>query len=105
MLYLHTLGDALIKVGEKEIRGEDLACLLVRPRTGSKVASVAVVSGTGLVGMRLTERVPYFLAGVAFPDCTVFDVESLRETGKGIRAAGFFGNDWTVQNGEFAFGD
>ncbi len=94
-----------VKIGGREVRGEDLACLFLRPRLGSRVASVGVVSGTGLAGMRLTERVPYFLAGVAFPDCTVFGVDALREGAKGARVAGYFGNDWSVEHGEFAWAE
>jgi hypothetical protein len=92
-----------ISIGGRELRGEDLACLFLRPRTGSETASVAVVSGTGLSGMRLTERVPYFLAGVAFPDCTVFGVDTLAKGASAVRAAGYFGNDWTIEHGEFAW--
>jgi pimeloyl-ACP methyl ester carboxylesterase len=94
-----------IKIGNREIQGEDLACLFLRPRPGSQTASVAVVGGTGVAGQRLTERVPYFLAGVAFPDCTVFGVDSLREGANAVRVAGFFGNDWSVEHGEFAWRD
>lgn len=92
-----------VKIGARAISGDDLACLFVRPRPGSQIASVAVVSGTGLPGARLTERVPYFLAGVAFPDCTVFGADTLRDEAKGVRAAGFFGNDWSVEKGDFAW--
>jgi hypothetical protein len=58
-----------------------------------------------MAGLRLTERVPYFLAGVAFPDCTVFGVETLRGGAKGVRGAGYFGNDWSVEHGEFALAE
>jgi hypothetical protein len=92
-----------VKIGGREISGPELACFFVRPRPGSEIASVAVIGATGLNGLRLTERVPYFLAGVGFPDCTVFDVETLREEIKGVRAAGFFGTDWSVEKGEFAW--
>jgi hypothetical protein len=94
-----------ITIGGREVRGEDLACLFLRPRPGSRVACVGVVSGTGMPGLRLTDRVPYFLAGVAFPDCTMFGVETLRDGVKGVRATGYFGNDWSVEHGEFAWAE
>lgn len=94
-----------IRVGEQHIAGEDLACVFLRPRPGSDVACVAVVSGSGLSGMRLTDRLPYFLAGLAYPDCTVFGAEMLTEGSAGIRVAGFFGLDWSVERGEFAWRD
>ena len=92
-----------VKIGEREQRGEDLACLFCRPRPGSDRASVAVISGSGIAGLRLTNRVPCFTAGVAFPDCTVFGTDTLTKGNEGVRVAGYFGNDWSVQNGEFAW--
>ncbi|MFM7102695.1 MAG: alpha/beta hydrolase, partial [Verrucomicrobiota bacterium] len=92
-----------VRIGPRTLAGPDLACLFLRPRPGSATASVGVVAGTGAVGRRLTERVPYFLAGVAFPDVTVFGPESLEIGAGGARAAGFFGQDWSVDAGEIAF--
>jgi hypothetical protein len=92
-----------VRVGTRELSGMDLSCLFLRPRPGSDTACVGVVSGTGLAGLRQTERVPYFLAGVAFPDCTIFDVDSLMTGADGARVAGFFGEDWSVDRGEFVW--
>ena len=92
-----------IRIGERTLAGEDKACLFLRPRPGSEVACVGVVSGTGLTGMKLTDRLNYFLSGIEYPDCTVIGSEMLERGAPGIRAAGFFGNDWSVQNGEFAW--
>jgi pimeloyl-ACP methyl ester carboxylesterase len=94
-----------IRIGDRQIRGEDLACLFLRPRPGSDVACVGVVTGSGLAGLKLTDRVPYFMSGVEFPDCTVFGTEALSNRGEGARAAGFFGPDWSVDKGEFAWRD
>jgi dienelactone hydrolase len=94
-----------IQIGTREIRAEDLACLFCRPRPGSGRASVAVIAGTGIVGSRLTDRVPYFSAGVAYPDCTVFGVETLSKGVAGVRVAGFFGMDWSVDKGDFVWRD
>lgn len=92
-----------VRIGDRTLAGTDLACLFVRPRPGSDIASVGVVSGTGPVGLRLNDRVPYFMAGVAYPDVTVFGPESLDIGAGGARATGFFGNDWSVESGEIAF--
>lgn len=94
-----------LRIGPREVVAADLACLLLRPRPGSNIASVGVVSGTGLTGLRLTERVPYFLSGVSFPDCTVFGPDALTSGADGARAAGFFGEDWSVEGGEFLWRD
>ena len=106
------LGDSPVQVkndsaqiGRNVLSGDDLACLFVRPRPGSDVALVGVVSGTGAAGLRLTERLPYFLSGVALPDCIVIGPEALVDGSAGIRAAGFFGLDWRVDTGDFAWRD
>ncbi len=93
----------VVRIGAREEHGGDLACLFCRPRPGSDHASVAVISGSGLAGLKLTDRVPYFMAGVAYSDCTVFGIETLRKGSAGVKAAGFFGNDWSVERGEFAW--
>jgi poly(3-hydroxybutyrate) depolymerase len=93
----------VVRVGDREEKGDDLAGLFVRPRPGSDRATVAAVSGTGLPGMRLTERLPYFVSGIAYPDCLILGTESLTRGMEGVRAAGFFGMDWGVASGEFAW--
>lgn len=92
-----------VTIGERRMEGDDLACLFLRPRHDSDVACVAVIGGTGIRGMRLTDRIPIFISGVALPDCTIFGPEFLRDGDKGIRAAGFFGEDWGVESGEFVW--
>jgi hypothetical protein len=46
---------------------------------------------------------PFLKPGSAFPDVTVFNTEILEKKEKGISAAGFFGLDWSVENGELMF--
>ncbi|MBN2563872.1 MAG: prolyl oligopeptidase family serine peptidase [Phycisphaerae bacterium] len=99
------VGRGAVRIGERELCGDDLACLFLRPRPGSDRASVGVVSGTGPVGMRLTDRLPCFVSGVAYPDCIVLSPDVLTKGTGGIRAAGFFGSDWSVVSGEFATSD
>ncbi|CEK13159.1 prolyl oligopeptidase family serine peptidase [Chthonomonas calidirosea] len=101
------LGDSPLQVTEGEVRmgehfwkGDDLACLFVRPRPGSAVASVAVFAATGSVGLRLLQRLPVFLSGVAWPDATVLSAQMLTEGLRGVLAAGYFGNDWGLADGD-----
>ncbi len=89
-------------VGRHE-NGDDAACFFVRPRPGSDVASVGVVSGTSLMGRRLTDRVPLFVSGVGMPDFLLLGPEMLHEGYSGVRAAGYFGDDWSVGRGEFVW--
>jgi predicted esterase len=93
----------VVQVGERPITGENLACLLVRPRAGSATAAVGVVAGTGIAGMRLTERLPYFMAGTGIPDCVVLSTEMLLKGVDGVLVAGFFGADWSMRGAEFVW--
>jgi pimeloyl-ACP methyl ester carboxylesterase len=92
-----------ITIGERSLKGGDLACLFLRPRPSSDSATVGVIGGTGIHGMRLTDRLPLFVSGVGYPDCMVFGGETLAEGFGGVRVAGFFGADWSVQRGEFVW--
>jgi hypothetical protein len=91
-----------VRVGSKRLRGDDLGVLLVRPRPGSDVASVAAIAGSGLPGARVLERRPYLSPGFAFPDVTVFRAGASGGPCDVAVLAGFFGNDWSVEHGEFA---
>ena len=104
------LGDSPVQVhrgavhiGERTLSGEALACLLVRPRPGSTTALVGAVAGTGLAGMRLTDRLPYFTAGAGVPDWLVLSPDMLTKGVDGVLAAGFFGWDWSISGGEFVW--
>jgi poly(3-hydroxybutyrate) depolymerase len=99
------VNNGSVIIGAKKIEGVDLGCLFIWPRTGSNVASVGVVAGTGITGMRLTNQRQYLYPGYDYPDCIVFSTEMLREGSKGVRAAGFFGEDWSVETGEFVFNE
>ncbi|MDY6913575.1 MAG: prolyl oligopeptidase family serine peptidase, partial [Planctomycetota bacterium] len=105
------LGDSPVQVGRGVIRvgrakiaeSEALACLFIRPRPESDTALVAAVSGMGLAGMKLTNRLPYFVSGVGYPDCIVIAPEMFQRATGGIIMAGFFGLNWSVETGEFAW--
>jgi hypothetical protein len=92
-----------VRIGDREVTGDRLGCLFLRPRPGSDVACVAAISGTGPVGMRSTNRLPYFTSGVGYPDLLLFDSDTLTQGASGVRAAGYFGVDWGVKRGEIAW--
>jgi predicted esterase len=92
-----------IKVGEKEYKGKDIGCLFIYPRNGSDVACVGAVTGSGILGMDLTNRRLYLSPGYPFPDLILFN-KSFTEKGiDGVLASGFFGLDWSLNNGEFVW--
>ena len=92
-----------IGIGAHELRGNNLACLFIQPRPGSDRALVGAVGGSGPAGMRLTDRLPYFVSGVGYPDCIVMGPETLSKGSADVRVAGFFGLDWSVNTGEFVW--
>ena len=94
-----------LRVGDRELVGEDLGCLFLQPHPRDERSLVGAVGGTGITGMRVTERVPYFMSGAGFPDCLVFGADMLVKGIDGVRAVGFFGQNWQVDSGEFAWGE
>ncbi|MGB3976556.1 MAG: prolyl oligopeptidase family serine peptidase [bacterium] len=98
-----TVGNGFVTVGDRIVEGSDKGCLLVRPRPGDDRALVAAVSGTGIIGMRLCDRIPYFVSGIGYADVTVFGPDILLSGSEGVNMAGFFGMDWSVETGEFVW--
>jgi hypothetical protein len=85
--------------------GDDLACVFVHPRRDSSKAVVGVIGGTGIIGMRTTDRLPVFVNGTNFPDLLLYSSQSLLTGNDDVRAAGFFGIAWTVEPGEIVWRD
>jgi hypothetical protein len=96
------LGDSPIQVdretvavGSQTLLGP-LAAAFVRPRPGSDLASVGVVTGTSGAGERLAATMPVFFSGVGWPDWMVVEPSSLKTGEDGIVALGFFADDWSI---------
>jgi hypothetical protein len=94
-----------MNIGGRAFEGGDLGCYFIRPRPGSDMASVGVVAGTGVEGMKAANANMYFISGSGFPDLLAFRTVMLDAHYDGVVAAGYFGIDWSVENGEFAFGE
>ena len=93
------------RVGEKTLAGKDFAAYFIRPRPGSDEASVGVVSWTGPAGWMAASPVQYFISGAGFPDLVLFSAETLRSGTDGVRAIGWFGNDWSVERGDIVWNE
>ena len=85
-----------MQFGDEKIEGDDLTALFVYPRPDSSRASVGVVAGTGMAGFRASDRLPYFVSGVAYPDFTIMKSETLLKRSAGVVKAGFFTNQWQL---------
>lgn len=96
-------GDAVsltregVRIGSGETRTGDLALLAVRPRKGSERALVGIVGGTSPVGCRITDRLPYFVSGVAYPDYAVLAPAVYEQGIDAVAEAGFFAGDWSAR--------
>lgn len=90
-----------ITIGNKVLKGNDYTCLMIRPRIDSNVASVGVISGTGLRGMQLANLAPYFDQYESFPDVVIYNSDILKSDSAGVKFTGYFGNDWSLKNGDF----
>jgi len=86
-----------LQAGNKQFTGDDLAAYFVWPREDSKTASVAVISGTGLNGLRAAEANQYFAGGSGFPDYMIFSAELLKGDINAVKAAGFYDNKWRLE--------
>ncbi|MCF0051911.1 prolyl oligopeptidase family serine peptidase [Dyadobacter sp. LJ53] len=94
------VGKGKITVGEKQFSG-DLATYFIYPRPDSDIASVGVIAGTSKKGFQAANANQYFSGGSGFPDLMVFSADMLKNGMEEVKMAGFFGNDWSVEKGEF----
>jgi pimeloyl-ACP methyl ester carboxylesterase len=88
-----------LSFGGQVFRGDDLAAYFIRPLPDG-LASVAVITGTGLKGMAAANANQYFAGGSGFPDYMIFRLRMLQTGAAGMLKAGFFGNDWKLYGGE-----
>lgn len=92
-----------MQIGDRTLTGDNLGLYMVRPRPDSDVASVGVVAGTGAVGFRAVSPNRYFVAGTGYPDLMVVSPVLFVDGVEGVLAAGYFGNDWSVENGDIVW--
>ena len=95
--------SARVRIGDREFQGTDLGIYFVRPREGSAIASVGAVAWTGAAGWSAVQPVQYFVSGAGFPDVMLLSADALKVGTAGVRAIGWFGNDWSVERGEFVW--
>ncbi|MGA2533727.1 MAG: prolyl oligopeptidase family serine peptidase, partial [Candidatus Aminicenantales bacterium] len=93
------------RAGGKKFIGADLAAYFVRPRPGSAFASVGAVGWTGRAGWVAASPGQYFVSGAGFPDVLLFSAETLRSGTDGIRAVGWFGDDWSIDKGDIVWNE
>lgn len=90
------------KTGSEILKGTQWAGLFIYPRYDSDKASVGVVTATGEKGMKAAFANNY-LGRPAYPDLLIFDDTMMKDGISGVKCAGFFGSDWSVENGDFVW--
>lgn len=90
-----------IKVGDKVLKGNDLAAYFVLPRKDSKMALVGVVAGTSEKGMKATWANNYISGITGFPDVMIFKADLLLNGLPNMQVSGFFDNNWSPKTLEF----
>jgi len=92
-----------ITVADHHLQGDDLAAVFLQPRVGSDIALVGVIAGTGPIGQRAADKLPFLTSGAALPDWVILGEDSLRKGAAGVRGTGFFGNDWSYSSVQSAW--
>ncbi len=90
-----------VVVNGKELKGSEWGLYFIAPRTDSDSASVGVVSATGTKGMKAIYSNHYLLNGTSYPDLLLFSDDIMEFGTDAVKCAGFFGNDWSFENGDF----
>ena len=87
-----------ITAGEKQWVGDDLAAYFVWPVRNSKIASVGVISGSGIKGMKAANANQYFAGASGFPDFMIYRLNMLVSGAGEVKLAGFFDNSWKLDD-------
>ena len=91
-----------IVAGSHSWTGDGLAAYFVWPLKNSTIASVGVVSGSGLKGMKAAYANQYFAGASGFPDFMIHSFEMLHNGAGEVMEAGFFDNNWKLDSGNEA---
>lgn len=92
-----------VRMGTLWLSGDDLASVGVYPRPLALRSLVGFVGGTGIRGMKATDRMPYFVSGVGISDFFVMSADIWRNGQNSIWSAGFFNNDWRVSKSDMVW--
>lgn len=90
-----------ITFGNKKLPGAQWGMYFIIPRSDSNTASIGVITATGTAGMKSAYANHYLVNGTTFPDVLIFDETVLSKGLSAVKCAGFFGNDWSIENGSF----
>ncbi|GHV30435.1 hypothetical protein FACS1894177_03000 [Bacteroidia bacterium] len=85
-----------ISAGSRSWTGDDLAACFLYPQPESDVNFTGVIAGSGRSGMYATSPNNYISGITGFPDWMIFRADMLRTGLEDVVEAGFFHNDWSL---------
>jgi pimeloyl-ACP methyl ester carboxylesterase len=89
-------GKKEIHVGERIVRGDGLAAEFVYPNPLNPEKLVFIHEGADSTGLAISASFGTIYSGAGLPDYMIFD-QSVKNLGwAGVICAGFFGNDWDI---------
>ena len=83
-----------LSLGSDTFEGENLGAYFIYPKKGDSLASVGIIAGSGMEGLRSVIQNRYFVSGSGFPDFLIIKSEMLTKGLDGVLATGFFNNKW-----------
>jgi predicted esterase len=89
-----------ITAGSKSWQGDDLATYFIWPIRSSAIASVAVISGSGVKGMQAASANQYFAGASGFPDFMIYGLKMLQTGAPELKMAGFYDHNWQLSEAE-----
>ncbi|ALJ05295.1 alpha/beta hydrolase [Pseudalgibacter alginicilyticus] len=93
--------DNKVDFNGKVLAGTEWGMYFIVPRSDSNKASVGVVTATGQTGFKAAYMNHYLVNGTTFPDVLLFNDTVLENGIPAVKCAGFFGNDWSIETGDF----
>jgi poly(3-hydroxybutyrate) depolymerase len=90
-----------VTAGDKVWQGDDLSAYFVWPIRSSAVASVGVISGSGVKGMNGANANQYFAGASGFPDFMIYSLEMLQSGPGQVKMAGFYDHNWKLTPTDF----
>lgn len=94
-----------ITAGENVWQGDDLSAYFVWPIRSSALASVGVISGSGIKGLQAANANQYFAGASGFPDFMIYSLEMLRSGPEQVKLAGFYDHNWKLVPKEMSTGN
>lgn len=89
-----------LSLGDTVLKGDDLAAYFYYPRQDSDTAGISVITGTGATGMNNANANQYFAGGSGFVDFMIFDSDMLENGVSGVKMAGFWDKNWSLEKAE-----